>query len=228
MPYPRRLIQEGETVALDLKPHWWFFAKHIVTGAILFFIMIMLWFWAGGTVEKVTWWLWGVVALAWAVWLGIKFLVWQFTYFVVTDNRVIYRTGVLAKRGVEIPLERVNNINFSQGIIDRLVGAGSLEIESAGTDGQSRFTDVRHPDGVQQEIYRQMEAHGRKRAGWHQEAAAAAAAAAPAPAMAAPAPAPAPGPGIPEQLNQLAELRDKGVITAAEFEAKKAQLLERM
>ena len=82
---------------------------------------------------------------------------------------------MLAKRGVEIPLDRVNNINFSQGIVDRLVGAGTLEIESAGTDGQSRFTDVRHPDGVQQEIYRQMEAHGRKRAGWHHEAAAAAA-----------------------------------------------------
>ena len=86
-------------------------------------------------------------------------------------DRVIYRTGVLAKHGVEIPLTRVNNINFHQGIVDRLIGAGTLEIESAGKDGESRFSHVRHPDGVQQEIYRQMEAHGRKRAGWGQRSA---------------------------------------------------------
>ena len=98
------------------------------------------------------------------------YLDWQFTYFVLTDDRVIYRTGVFAKHGVEIPLTRVNNINFHQGIVDRLVGAGTLEIESAGHDGESRFSHVRHPDGVQQEIYRQMEAHTRKRAGWTPDA----------------------------------------------------------
>ena len=80
------------------------------------------------------------------------------TYFVVTSRRVIYRTGVIAKRGVEIPLERVNNINFHQRIIDRIIGAGDLDIESAGKDGQSHFDFIRHPDGVQHEIYRQMEA----------------------------------------------------------------------
>ena len=87
------------------------------------------------------------------------YLDWQFTYFVLTDDRVIYRTGVFAKHGVEIPLTRINNINFHQGMVDRLVGAGTLEIESAGQDGESRFSHVRHPDGIQQEIYRQMEVH---------------------------------------------------------------------
>ena len=53
------------------------------------------------------------------------------TYFVVTDRRVIYRTGVLSKRGVEIPLERINNINFHR-VIDRIIGAGDRDIESAG------------------------------------------------------------------------------------------------
>jgi uncharacterized membrane protein YdbT with pleckstrin-like domain len=214
VPYPRRLINPGEEVILDLKPHWWYFAKQIGTGAALFAVLVLLFLWSGGTLEDVSWMLWGILALVWAVWLVIKFLDWQFTYFVVTDDRVIYRTGVLAKRGVEIPLTRVNNINFHQGIVDRIVGAGSLEMESAGQDGESRFSHVRHPDAVQQEIYRQMEAHQRKRASWGREA-----------PPAAPA---APAANIPEQLQQLAELRDRGVISAAEFETKKAQLLERM
>ena len=65
---------------------------------------------------------------------------------------------MISKRGVEIPLERINNINFHQRMIDRIIGAGDLDIESAGKDGQSHFDFIRHPDGVQQEIYRQMEA----------------------------------------------------------------------
>ena len=121
---------------------------------------------------------------------------------------------MLAKHGVEIPMERINNINFHQGIWERIIGAGDLEIESAGKDGQSRFDDVWHPDGVQQEIYRQMEANATKRAGWSS------------PRRRRRRPRPAQS--IPEQLQQLADLRDRGVITAAEFEAKKAQLLERM
>jgi uncharacterized membrane protein YdbT with pleckstrin-like domain len=161
--------------------------------------------------------LWAIAAVAWAGWLGVKYLEWNFTHFVVTDDRVIFRTGVLAKRGVEIPMERINNINFHQGIWERIIGAGDLDIESAGKDGQSHFDDVWHPDGVQQELYRQMEVNARKRAGWGNPTVA--------PTPAAPA---APAATIPEQLHQLAELRDRGVITAAEFETKKAQLLERM
>jgi uncharacterized membrane protein YdbT with pleckstrin-like domain len=162
-------------------------------------------------VRFVVGWGWAILAVAWAVWLALKYFQWQFTYFVVTDDRVIFRTGVLAKRGVEIPLERINNINFFQGVWERVIGAGDLDIESAGQEGQSHFEDVRHPDGVQQEIYRQMEANAREQASW-----------------AAPNAQPSAGASIPEQIEQLAALRDKGHITAEEFEIKKAALLDRM
>ncbi len=219
MPYPKKLLNDGEEVALDLRPHWWFFSKHIATGLPLFVIFGFIIFDTHGTVNHALLILWGIGAVLWAGWLGLKYLEWNFTHFVVTDDRVIYRTGVLAKRGVEIPMERINNINFHQGLFERFIGAGDLDIESAGKDGQSHFDDVWHPDGVQQELYRQMEANAKKRAGWANpvpSAPAAATAAAPAPHT------------VPEQLQQLADLRDRGVITAAEFETKKAQLLERM
>ena len=154
------------------------------------------------------------------VWLVLKYFQWTYTHFVVTSDRVIFRTGVISKRGVEIPLERINNINFHQGPFERIIGAGDLDIESAGRTGQSHFDDVRHPDAVQQEIYRQMEANSRKTAGY-----AGAAARGPAPA---PAPAAAVPDSVPEQIEQLAALRDAGHITQAEFDAKKAELLGRM
>ena len=215
MPYPKRLLNEGEDLALDLRPHWWFFSKHIFTGIPLFVALIVILAKASGDTRKWLMVVWGIAGLVWAVWLGLKYLQWNFTHFVVTSDRVIYRTGVLSKRGVEIPMDRINNINFNQNILERVIGAGDLEIESAGKDGQSRFEDVWHPDGVQQELYRQMEGYARKRASWSN------------PGTSPPAAA-TPGAGIPEQLQQLAELRDKGVISAAEFDAKKAQLLERM
>jgi uncharacterized membrane protein YdbT with pleckstrin-like domain len=211
MPYPRHLINEGETVALDLHPHWWYFSKHILTGIPLFLALIGVLTLSGG-VQTVAGWAWAILAVIWAVWLAIKYFQWQYTHFVVTDDRVIFRTGMLSKHGVEIPLERINNINFDQRIFERMIGAGDLDIESAGREGQSHFEDVRHPDGVQQEIYRQMEVNAKETASWS-----------PAPHARA-----GGGANIPEQIEQLAALRDKGHITAEEFEVKKAALLERM
>lgn len=212
MTYPRRLLNEGEDVALDLKPHWWFFAKQILTGVPLFVAFVLIWG-LSDTPRRISLWTWAVLALIWAGWLGIKYLDWFFTHFVITSDRVIFRTGVIAKRGVEIPHERINNINFNQAIWERIIGAGDLEIESAGKDGQSIFEDVRHPDAVQQEIYRQMETNAKKRASWVAGAQGAA---------------PRVDASIPDQIAQLADLRDRGVISAEEFDAKKAQLLERM
>ena len=91
-----------------------------------------------------------------------------------------------------------------------------------GKDGQSHFDNVRHPDMVQQEIYRQMEANARRQASWSGEAAAAA-------GLHAPTAIPVnESPDIADQITKLAALRDQGHITPAEYEAKKAELLERM
>ncbi|MBA2325497.1 MAG: PH domain-containing protein [Actinobacteria bacterium] len=204
MPYPKHLINEGEQVALDLNPHWWYFSKHILTGIPLALALVGVLALDGDT-RKYLGYAWGALAVVWALWLMLKFLSWRFTHFVVTSDRIIYRHGVLAKRGIEIPLERINNINFEQGIFERIIGAGDLQIDSAGKEGQSYFTDIRHPDGVQQEIYRQMEGYDKKKAGWSTPKASAS-----------------------DELEKLAGLRDKGVISAEEFEAKKADLLERM
>ena len=211
MPYPKDLIQDGETLALDLRPHWWYFSRNIFTGIPLF-ILLSSCSTPTATSAKYVGWILGLVVIVWAAWLVLKYFQWTMTYFVVTSRRVIYRTGVLSKRGVEIPLERVNNINFHQRIIDRIIGAGDLDIESAGKDGQSHFDFIRHPDGVQHEIYRQMEFRNMPQM---QPSGVAA-------------PAPTPAASVPEQIEQLAHLRDQGHITAAEYEQKKAQLLERM
>ena len=147
MAYPKNLIQDGETVALDLRPHWWYFSRNILTGIPLFFLVVIVLANVDrdSTLGQGTYWVVALVFLAWAAWLVLKYFQWVMTYFVVTSRRVIYRTGVLSKKGVEIPLERINNINFHQRIIDRIIGAGDLDIESAGVTARATSTSCAIP-----------------------------------------------------------------------------------
>jgi uncharacterized membrane protein YdbT with pleckstrin-like domain len=214
-PYPAHLINEGEKVVLDLKPHWFFFIKHIIVGAVLVVLFIL---WVGPLDgNQYAGWPLGIAFVAFAAWVVYKYFVWTYTHFVLTDHRVISRSGIVSKRGTEIPLERINNIDFHQRLFERMIGAGDLSIESAGKDGQSHFENVRHPDAVQQEIYRQMETNAKRQAGWSMP-----------PVQSAPAAPAVAAPSVAEQIQQLAALRDQGHITPEEYDAKKAQLLERM
>jgi uncharacterized membrane protein YdbT with pleckstrin-like domain len=212
VPFPKKLLNDGETLELDLRPHWWYFAKNIVSSILLFLIALVIFSKLDYTFTK--YFLYFLLIL-WAGWLAVKYVQWTNTHFVVTSARVIFRTGALGKQASEIPLDRITNIRFHQSLWERVIGAGDIDIESAGRDAQSNFTDVWHPDGVQQEIYRQMEVNQRKKAQWANPGAPTA-------------PAAAPAQSVPEQLKQLAELRDRGVITPEEFESKKTQLLDRM
>ena len=202
MPFPRRLLNEGEDVVLDLRPHWWVFVKPaalVVAAVVLLFVV------AANIDHDVPTYAALLVLLYALLRLVVAYLRWATTNFVVTTDRIVYRAGVLAKSGREIPLERLNDIAVNQSLFERLIGAGDLLIESGGERGQSHFTDVRSPFVVQNVIYRELERSQQRNAS-----------------------ALRPEPSIPEQLEKLDELRQRGVITQAEFDAKKAQLLDRL
>lgn len=209
MAFNRKLLNEGEDICLDLHPHWYFFIRPLLAlvVSVVLGVLLLVWGWEGITLAVV-----GVLVLASLVWFGVTYAQWVTTNFVITTDRLIYRHGVLAKRGIEIPLERVNTVFFSQSIFERLLGSGDLVIESAGEQGRQSFGNVRKPSAVQNEIYVQMEANENRkfdrigRGGG----------------------APAAEASIPSQIAELDQLRQQGVISEQEFQAKKAQLLERM
>jgi uncharacterized membrane protein YdbT with pleckstrin-like domain len=219
MPYPQDSLHPSEDLILDLHPHWWYFAKSAAAGVVAVVIALVVlaqgWDWAKIPVA--------LFLLAALVWFLERYIRWISTHFVLTSDRVIYRSGVIAKRGIEIPLERINTIFFHQRIFERMLGLGDLEIESASKDGAQRFDDIKNPSAVQNEIYQQMESNEVKQANRISGAINTAyAAQAQAPQAAQPAP------NVAEQIQQLAMLRDQGHITPEEFEAKKAELLGRM
>ena len=165
MPYPSRLLNDYETVAVDLHPHWWYFAQPVAAliGSMLLGVLAKIYADGTGTLRVAV--VYFVIALIVAsmAWVVVRYLKWTTTSFVITSDRLVFRTGVVSKMGVEIPLERINTIHFSQKVFERLTGSGDLIIESGGEDGQQRFTDIRRPDQMQKAIHAQKEAHNRRR-----------------------------------------------------------------
>jgi uncharacterized membrane protein YdbT with pleckstrin-like domain len=124
---------------------------------------------------------------------------------VVTTDRVIFRHGLFAKAGIEIPLERVNAVHFNQGIMERILGAGDLMIESGAERGQQRFTDVKHPDLVTNTIHKQMDANEDRMYGGLRGAAATT--------------------DVAGQLERLEGMLHRGTLTQEEFDNQKRRLL---
>lgn len=201
MPYPTKLLNDGEDVIADLHPHWWHFAKPVgfLIGSIIFGLVTI-------SMGDVFQWIAIALIVFCAAWTVQRYIGWVSTNFVVTNQRVIFRSGIVTKTGIEIPLDRVNTVHFSQRFIERLLGAGDLLIESAGTDGQQRFTDVRNPDQVQQLIHQQGELREQTR-------------------MQGRTAAPAQGTDVATQLEKLEGMLERGTLTQDEFDAQKRRLL---
>ena len=159
MPFPKKNLNANETIALDMHPHWWYFAEPAVVAARQPSSSASS-CWprpTGTTSARRSRWLTIVLLVVTAVWLVIRYLKWLTTNFVITSQPADLPPGRDRQDGIEIPLERVNNVNFSQGVFERMLGAGDLLIESGGEDGQQRFTDIRRPAQVQNLIHAQME-----------------------------------------------------------------------
>ena len=213
MGFPPDLLSDDEDIIVDMHPHWWTIAPiSALLAAVVIGGLVLVTISGDGTGWLILQALVGVAVLATLVVFGIRYARWTTTEFVVTTERVISRSGVLSKEGIEIPLDRINTVFFNQSVFERIAGSGDLGIESAGEGGRQTFTNVRKPNRVQAEIYAQKEAFEARRLDRIGAASAGAREAA----------------GIPEQIAKLDELRRQGVLTDAEFETKKAELLRRM
>lgn len=197
MGYPTKLLSDDEVIVSEFRPHW---SRLLKEGLLVFLavaLMIIL-----AVMEVPPWIIIAVLALTLA--LIVRGLIdWLYTLHVVTNERLIFREGFIAKSGKEIPLEVINDVAFTQTLRERLFGTGDLLIESAGTHGQSRYADIPKPEEVQSLIYAVREERIREMEGSR----------GPAPESKA------------SQLATLSRLHDEGKLTDQEFQAGKAKLL---
>ena len=146
MGLPADQLSPGEDIVLEMHEHW----KHLI-GAMLICLLALV-----GLVvvlaigpdegffawlDTIGWVAFAGVVLVFGVWPALAW--WNRTYTLTTE-RLATRTGVLRRSGRDIPLTRINDVAFDQGIVDRIVGAGTLKVSAASEEGTVVLKDIPH------------------------------------------------------------------------------------
>jgi uncharacterized membrane protein YdbT with pleckstrin-like domain len=164
--YPDKVLADDEEVVRHLHPHWLTVFWPIVR--LLLFVGLASFGAAAIPAGRQQ----GMVRLAivaFALLLILFFvvrpiLVWRCTHYVITTHRVLFREGVLSRRGRDIGLSRITDVSYRQTLWERIVRSGTLVIESAGESGATVLERIPDSDGVQQLINHMIEEDADRRA----------------------------------------------------------------
>jgi uncharacterized membrane protein YdbT with pleckstrin-like domain len=209
--FPVSLLSEDEDLVLDLRPHWMTLAKPAAQALGIVLAVLLIWLFAPFRLGSWPYLLASLVGLGLLLnWPVRGFVKWITSHFIVTTDRVILRSGWIAKHSMEIPMEKISDVRFHQRVIERVLGAGDLRIESSGRSGHEVFDNVENPERVQRIISTMRERNEAKKMVVH-----------------VPSSATAP-PSVADELAKLHRLHGAGVLTDAEFQSVKDQLLRRV
>lgn len=157
----------GEESVAVLHPHW----KTLVLPVVLTFVVVAVLL-AGEVlipanklagVERLALAVVAVVLLMW--WLMYPVLRWRTTVYELTTRRMRLRDGILARNGRDIPLSRITDVSFRKGVLDRLLGSGTLVVESAGEHGELALTEIPHVERVSALLFQLVEDERQRDAG---------------------------------------------------------------
>lgn len=161
MGYPEKVLAGDEQVVLHRHPHW----KRLIGAVLVLIVASAAAAFVAAVVNTTDWQstaktvLFIVIAAIWAIvvgWVTVwPFLKWWTTHFVITDRRVMFRHGVLTRSGIDIPLARINSVEFRHGLSDRLLRTGTLVIESASQD-PLEFYDIPRVEQVHSLLYHEV------------------------------------------------------------------------
>jgi len=151
MGFPQRLLADDEKLVLVLRRH-----ISVIFVPILIFVLcvaaVVLSALPGNAVLLIIVAAVAVViAVRWAAW---PVLVWFNTVYAITTRRLILRNGVFNRSGHDMPLSRLNDVSFTHNLFERMLGCGTLVVESGGEHGQLLLDDVPKVELVQRTLYR--------------------------------------------------------------------------
>lgn len=150
MAISSKLLNDGERVVVSTRTH-----PKALLGPLLALVLLL----AVGVADQVLLgphllhlvvWVAVVVAIVWFV-VG-PLLRWLAASYTITDRRLITRHGVITRRGHDIPLSRISDVEYEMGLLDRMLGCGTLRISDASTDGEVTLPDIPHVEDVQRRL----------------------------------------------------------------------------
>jgi uncharacterized membrane protein YdbT with pleckstrin-like domain len=159
MPYPDKLLADDEEVVRHLHPHWvtlfWPVVRLLLIVGAASFGTAMI---PAGRQQGILRMLVLAVALVLLLTLVVvPLLRWRTTHFVITTHRLLFRAGILARRGRDLGLSRITDVSYRQTLGERIVDSGTLTIESAGDGGPTVLRRIPDSDGVLQVLNHMIE-----------------------------------------------------------------------
>ena len=202
--YLEGLLGENEQIILETHQHWFVLFGKIFLELLLIVIIIVA---VLSTYTIYPFAFYGIFLVVVPM-LGMlnDILVWRNKAYIVTNRRVIQISGVFNKDVVDSSLEKVNDVKMSQSFLGRVFGYGDIEILTASELGVNLFHEINEPVEFKQAMLNAKERMGYDEVGGDAR----------------------PQADIPTLIARLDDLRKKGILSEAEFQEKKAELLGKM
>jgi membrane protein YdbS with pleckstrin-like domain len=146
----QKLLNDGETVVISTRTH----AKALLLPLLVLVVLLAVGAVAQRLVDQdtVNLVVWALLAVAAVWWVLRPFLVWATASYTFTTRRLITRSGVITRRGHDIPLSRISDVASELGLVDRMLGCGTLVISDASTHGSVRLPDIPHVEETQRRL----------------------------------------------------------------------------
>lgn len=155
MAISRKLLNDDESVVVSTRTH----AKAMLGPALLLILIaavagfVVSFTPSAGRAAPLLQAVIGAVAAAFAfAWVVRPFLTWLTTTYTVTDRRLITRAGILTRRGHDIPLSRISDVAYERGLLDRVLGCGTLLV-SVASEQRVELDDIPHVEQVHLRIH---------------------------------------------------------------------------
>jgi uncharacterized membrane protein YdbT with pleckstrin-like domain len=152
-------LGDDEEIVLEFHPHWSTLVGTIFWAVITVVVAaVAIFFMPGGSAQTLVRLIIAAVALVAILVVGlIPFLRWATTSYTLTNRRFVLRHGILSRSGRDIPIARINDVSFQHNLLQRIMGTGTLTVESGGEHGQLVLKNIPRVEYTQNQLYRIVE-----------------------------------------------------------------------
>ena len=204
----RTTLKKDETILLIIRQHW-------IRLLLPFFVWLaaaILLIWLANTTDF-------IITLVTALYPMYEYLNWKNNLWCVTNLRVVDESGFFGRYSKESPLDKINNVEYDQSIIGRILGYGNVDIQTAAEFGETTYELIHHPKLLKDTITHAQEEY--KKTQINRQAVQLAEAIAKTSAAAAPS-----QQMIADELQKLFSLFQQGGITQEEYQIQKSKLMK--
>ncbi|WP_134740847.1 PH domain-containing protein [Nocardioides sp. 503] len=159
MVISQKLLNPGERIVVSTRTHPKALLVPLLALVVLLAAGVAFQVLVDNSTARLVVWAIAVIGILWfVVWPTLD---WMMASYTITNRRLITRHGIITRKGHDIPLSRISDVAYELGLIDRMLGCGTLVISDASTHGQVLLPDIPRVEDTQRRLNELLhELHG--------------------------------------------------------------------